>query len=473
MTVLIVLGYLAGITAFGVWIGRRERTVADYFLAGRSAPFWAVAACVLATETSVLTFTSVPGFAYTGDFGFLQLAFGFVLGRIGVALLLVPAYFKGRVVTTYELLRSRFGARVRGVAAAIFIVYRNLADGIRLHAAALMVAIVAGVPEWICILALAAAMVVFSEEGGVRATIWTDTIQLGVYLIGAGVVVSALYQASGGDAFSWVSAAADAGKFRLVSPEFDLAAPYTIWAGVIGGFFLTLATHGSDQYLVQRLLAARSVRHAQWGLVLSGFGALFQFALFLGIGAWLWRFYGGREFARPDEVLPTFVAENLGGAAAGITLAAVVAAALSPSLVSIASTTVRDFYLPLRQRRAGRAATDTAAEDRRQVRVGRQFVVVWGLAQTLVALIAQRAPSALEAGLSVLSFASGPTVGAFLLAIFSRRATSFGVLCGMAAGFAAPAAIRLAGFPLAWTWDVMAGSLATFATGSLLGRRAA
>ncbi|MCY4625938.1 MAG: hypothetical protein OXE58_00005, partial [Acidobacteria bacterium] len=188
---------------------------------------------------------------------------------------------------------------------------------------------------------------------------------------------------------------------------------------------------------------------------------------FLGIGAWLWHYYGGREFARPDEVLPTFVAENLSGAAAGITLAAVVAAALSPSLVSLASTTVRDFWLPWKQRKtAGTLGEDESG----QVRVGRQFVVVWGIVQTAVALVAQRAPSALEAGLSILSYASGPTVGAFLLAVFSRRAQPTAVLIGMVSGFAAPAAIRLAGFPLAWTWDVMVGSLATFAVGVLLSR---
>lgn len=464
-TVLIVLGYLAGITAFGVWVGRRDRSVTGFFLAGRSAPFWAVAACVVATETSVLTFTSIPGFAYEGNFGFLQLALGFLLGRVGIALVLLPAYFRGEVVTTYELLLKRFGTRVRSAAAAIFLVYRNLADGVRLHAAALMVAIVAGVPEWWCIVALAAAMVAFSEEGGVRATIWTDVIQLGVYLVGAGVVMAALWKGSGPEPLGWIAAAREAGKFEVVLPAFDFTIPYTVWAGVIGGFFLTFATHGADQYLAQRLLAARSLRHAQAGLVLSGVGALIQFVLFLGIGAWLWHYYGGREFARPDEVLPTFVAEHLSGPAAGITLAAVVAAALSPSLVSLASTTVRDFWLPWKRRRG-----PVGGGDQGQVRVGRQFVVVWGIVQTAVALVAQRAPSALEAGLSILSYASGPTVGAFLLAIFVRRARSGAVLVGMGGGFAAPALIRLAGFPLAWTWDVMVGSLATFAVGLLLSR---
>ena len=301
---VIVLGYLAAITAFGVFVGRRDRTVSGYFLAGRSAPFWAVAACIVATETSVLTFASVPGFAYEGNFGFLQLALGFALGRVAIAALLLPAYFRGEVVTTYELLSKRLGPSVRSAAAATFLVYRNLADGVRLHAAALMVAIIAGVPEWWCILALAAAMVLFSEEGGVRATIWTDVIQLGVYLLGAGVVVFALFDESGPEPFAWIPAAREAAKFEIFAPALDFSVPYSLWAGLLGGLFLTLATHGADQYLAQRLLAAKSLRHAQAGIVLSGVGAFLQFALFLGIGAWLWRHYGGREFARPDEVLP-------------------------------------------------------------------------------------------------------------------------------------------------------------------------
>lgn len=455
-----------------MWVGRKDRTVEGFFLAGRSTPWWAVAACIVATETSVLTFTSVPGFAYEGDFRFLQLAAGFVVGRLGIALWLLPAYFRGEVVTTYELLGRRFGDRVRSAAAAIFLVYRNLADGVRLHAAALMVAIVAGVPEWWCILALAAAMVAFSEEGGVRATIWTDAIQLGVYLLGAGVIVATLAELDGRDGFGgfggaldWIPAAAAADKFRVLAPSFDLTVPYTLAAGVLGGAFLTFATHGADQYLAQRLLAAKSLRHAQIGLVLSGIGAAFQFCLFLGIGAWLWTWYDGREFARPDEVLPTFVAENLGGVGAGIALAAVVAAALSPSLVSLSSTTVRDFWLPWRARRTGAAAPRSG-----QVRVGRQFVVVWGLVQTVVALIAQRAPSALEAGLSILSYASGPTVGAFALALIAPGTTPGAVLFGMAGGFLAPAAVRLAGFPLAWTWDVLVGSVVTAAVGVALSR---
>jgi Na+/proline symporter len=242
--------------------------------------------------------------------------------------------------------------------------------------------------------------------------------------------------------------------------SFDLSTTYTLASGILGGVFLTLATHGTDHYLVQRLLVARSARQAQVGLVLSGFIVSVQFVLFLAIGTLLWRFYPGREFARGDEVLPTFISESIRGPWMGFLLAAVVAAALSPSLNSVASTTLKDFYLPF---------VDPGASEKKQIQLGRVFTVFWGVAQTAVAIFAQRASSALEAGLAALSYASGPTVGAFLLAILDRRATSFSVLIGMAAGFGAPLLVNQMA-PVAWTWNVAIGATATIGAAMLAER---
>lgn len=460
-TVLVVLLYLAAVTAFGSFLGRRRKSVDDYFLAERSVPWWAVAACVVATETSVLTFTSVPGFAYTGDWSFLQLAIGYVIGRALIASLLIPAYFKGRVFTSYELLKNRFGASVRSVAAAVFLLSRTLADGVRLHAAALVVAIAIGVPEIYCILVLAAVMIVYTEEGGVKATIWTDVIQMFVYVAGALVVLGTVVRViPDGSIGAAMSAAAVADKLRVIVPTLDLSVTYSLGAGVIGGMFLTFATHGTDHYLVQRLLVARSARQASAGLVLSGFLVMAQFVLFLTIGTLLWVYYDGREFARGDDILPTFIAEQLPGPLLGFILAAVVAAALSPSLNSLASTTLNDFYIPY---------VNADVSQRRQIQLGRGFTVFWGVAQTAVAIFAQRASSALEAGLAALSLASGPTVGAFILAIVSARANSFGVLVGMCAGLLAPYLANQV-TPVAWTWNVFIGAVTTFIVGGLVSR---
>lgn len=429
-------------------------------------PWWAVAACVVATETSTLTFIGVPGMAYAGDWSFLQLALGYLAGRVVIAVVLLPAYFSGDLYTSYELLQRRFGGAVRGAAAGIFLLYRTLADGIRLHAAALVLALAAGGTrwEWAFILALGLAMILYTEEGGVTATIWTDVIQMVVYLAGAAVCLAAVAQALPAGVHGALEAAGAAGKLRVFDLSVTLTRPFTLWAGVAGGAFLTLATHGTDHYLVQRLLVARSRRDAALGLTLSGVLVLAQFALFLLLGTLLWAFYAGRPFARADEVLPTFVSTQLPGGWLGFILAAVVAAALSPSLNSMAATTLRDFYLPY---------VRPAADEAEQVRAGRGFTIFWGACQIGVALLAQDVDSALNEGLAALSYASGPTVGAFLLAVLARRANARGVLIGMAAGLAASlCAGRLAsalfGWPgVAWTWNVAVGALVTLALGWL------
>jgi SSS family transporter len=459
---VVLVGYVVAITAFGTWLGRRGRSVRDYFLAARSVPWWAIATCIVATETSTLTFIGAPGTAYRGDWTFLQLVIGYVVGRLLIAALFIPAYFRGEIYTSYELLQRRFGGAVRTVSAAIFLLYRTLGDGIRLHAAALVLSVAAGIAEWWCIVALGLAMILYTEEGGVVATIWTDCIQMFVYLAGAIVCLVAVIHRLPVGMSGALAAAAAAGKLALFDFSLDFRLPFTFWAGLVGGTFLTLATHGTDHYLVQRLLVARSQRDASAGLVLSGFLVMAQFALFLLLGTLLWAFYAGRPFARGDEVLPTFVSTELAGGWTGFILAAVVAAALSPSLNSMASTTVRDFYLPYFRRDASEA---------QQMRVGRLFTVIWGIAQIGVAVAAQDMDSALQGGLAALSYASGPTVGAFLLGVLTRRAHSVGTMVGMIVGLAVSLSVgMLAPYLLhtegvAWTWNVAVGATATFVVG--------
>ena len=465
--VVVLAVYVVAITAFGTWLGRRGRSVKDYFLGGRSVPWWAIAACIVATETSTLTFIGAPGTAYNGNWTFLQLVVGYVIGRLVVAWLFIPAYFRGDLYTSYELLQRRFGGAVRATSAGIFLMYRTLGDGIRLHAAALVLSVAAGVAEWWCILLLGAAMILYTEEGGVTATIWTDTIQMFVYLAGALVCLVAVASLLPEGIAGALAAARAAGKLQVIDLSFDATRPFTLWAGVIGGAFLTLATHGTDHYLVQRLLVAKSRRDAAIGLTVSGFLVMAQFALFLFLGTLFWAHYGGRPFARGDEVLPTFVSTELPGGLVGFILAAVVAAALSPSLNSMASTTVRDFYLPYFR---------PGATDAQQLRVGRVFTVIWGVLQMAVAVAAQGIDSALQDGLAALSYASGPIVGAFLLGVLTRSATSAGTMTGMITGLAVSLSVgRLApvvfGRPgVAWTWNVAIGAIVTVAVGLLVSR---
>jgi len=264
-----------------------------------------------------------------------------------------------------------------------------------------------------------------------------------------------------------MAAAGSAGKLRVIDASWDLAPPYTLAAGIVGGVFLTLATHGTDHYLVQRLLVAKSRWDASVGLVLSGFLVLAQFALFLFLGTLFWAHYGGRHFARGDEILPTFVSTELPAGWTGFILAAIVAAALSPSLNSMASTTVRNFYLPYFRPGAGEA---------QQMRIGRAFTVFWGIAQMGVALLARGIDSALSEGLAALGYASGPTVGAFLLGVTTRTANSIGTMTGMIVGLTvslcvgklAPVVLGRPG--VAWTWNVAVGALVTVAVGWAVSR---
>jgi SSS family transporter len=394
---------------------------------------------------------------------FLQLALGYIAGRVLVSVLFLPAYFRGDLFTSYELLHRRFGPEVKNVAAVIFMITRTLADGIRLFATALVISVVTQVRDEITIVLLGAAMIVYTVRGGVAAVIWTDVVQMFVYVIGALVVFAGLLQLIPGGWDEVVRTAGGAGRFRVFDFSTDPSRVYTFWAGLFGGIALTLATHGTDQFLVQRLLSARSARAASSGLVLSGIVVFAQFVLFLVIGTMLYTFYQHVGLPRPlqrnDEILPLFVVTSLPQGVSGFIVAAIVAAALSPSINSLAATTVNDFYLKYVRPDAGEATL---------MRVARAATIFWGVAQIGVALGAQFVrQSVLDAGLSVLSLAAGPVLGAFVTGVLTRRVRSRAMLGGMLAGTALLAWAWSTG-AYAWTWYALTGAATTFAVALLL-----
>jgi SSS family transporter len=452
----VVAVYLAAITLFGAWFARFQRSTATYFLADRSAPWWAICCTVVATETSTLSFIGVPALAYAGNMVFLQLALGYVIGRVLVSAIFLPAYFRGALVTSYELLHRRFGAGVKTAAAGLFLITRSLADGIRLFATALVVTVVTGVPVPWTVTALGAAMIVYTVRGGAAAVIWTDVVQMFVYLGGALLVMWGLLVEIPGGWSTVVSVATEAGKFTWLDRSTDPHAIYTIWAGVAGGLALTLATHGTDQFLVQRLLAARSARQAGAALTLSGVLVFAQFTHFLLIGIMLYVRYQSAppDLGRTDEILPYFVVQALSGGTAGVIVAAIVAAALSPSLNAMAATTVNDFYRVYRP----------GADERTLLAVARRWTIVWGIVQVGVALAAQAlARSVLDAGLAVLSLTAGPILGAFLVGVSTRRVGSKPMLAGMACGFSVLLWLWWTS-AIAWTWYALSGATLTAAT---------
>jgi SSS family solute:Na+ symporter len=456
---LVIGGYLAAITAFGSWFARYQKTTRDYFLTDRSVPWWAVCFTIVATETSTLTFIGIPAAAYAGNMTFLQLAAGYVIGRVIVSLLFIPAYFRGDLFTSYELLQRRFGTRVKTLSAVIFLLTRSLADGIRLFATALVISVVTTLPVWLVVVILGAAMILFTVRGGVSAVIWIDVVQMFVYGAGAAAIALALLTRIDGGWSAVVAAGQAAGKFTVIDADWVWTRPYTLWAGLFGGVALTLATHGTDQFLVQRLLSARTARDASKGLVLSGFIVFAQFILFLVIGVMLFVYYQQHPLpqvlSRNDEILPVFVISELTHGLAGFIVAAIVAAALSPSLNAMAATTVNDFYLRY---------FNSGADQSTQMRVSRQATVAWGIVQLGVALGAQLMDrSVLDAGLAVLSFASGAVLGAFLLGTLSTRVTEGPALLGMIVGLVAMTAVW-GWTPIAFTWYVFIGAATTCVT---------
>jgi SSS family solute:Na+ symporter len=451
----VIVLYLVAITLFGSWFAKFQKTTKDYFLADRSLPWWAICFTIVATETSTLSFIGVPAQAYTGNMTFLQLALGYVIGRVLVSVLFIPAYFRGELVTSYELLQRRFGTPVKTVAAIIFLITRSLADGIRLFATALVIAVVTGVPVTWIVIVLGVAMIVYTVRGGVAAVIWTDVVQMFVYLAGAIVVAVALLHRIPGGWAEVVAAGQAAGKFTVLSFSTDPKAVYTLWAGIMGGVALTLATHGTDQYLVQRLLSARSARAASAGLITSGLIVFAQFTLFLLIGVMLFTYYRtvpAPAISRNDEILPAFLVHSLTGGTAGFIVAAIVAAALSPSLNAMAAATVNDFY-----RRYYRPDADDAT----LLRVARRATIGWGIVQLAVAIGAQwMQRSVLDNGLAVLSLAAGPVLGAFLVGVLTKRVRTAAMMAGIVTGIVVVASVWWTG-AVAWTWYAFIGAAVT------------
>ncbi len=463
----VIAVYVAGCTALGAWLGSRSQGLKGYFLGESDIPTWAVMISIVATETSIVTFLSVPGVAYGGDFRFLQLAFGYLLGRVIVATVLLPAYFRGEIFTAYQLLKDRFGGPTRTTASLLFLVARSLGDGLRLFLASTVLEHLTGWRPEAAIVAVAAITIVYTFLGGMKAVIWTDVIQFSVYILGAAVALVILASKLSGGWVELFHAARDAGKFRLLDFSLDLTRPYTFWAGLIGGMVLNTATHGADQMMVQRYLSARSQRQAATALVASGFIILAQFAFFLLIGASLWVFY--REFppsagvrsggvAGSDQVFTYFIVHYLPTGILGLVIAAIFSAAmgtLAGSLNSSASTIVNDLYRPATGR----------DDERHLMRVSRAMTVVWGLVLAAVAFGARLLEdNVVNNALAIAGLVSGILLGLFLLGILTRRVGQAAALAGVIAGIAAVLYAKF-GTNLAFPWFALVGSSTVFAVG--------
>ncbi len=478
---VVIALYFVAVTTAGLLLAGRQRDAADYFLGRRGLPWWAIMLSIVATETSALTVISVPGIAARGDLTFLQLAFGYLVGRIGVAAFLLPGYFEGTQDTAYQRLERRFGPRARRVASGLFLATRALADCVRVFATAIPLAIITHWSLPLGILAIGIVTLIYTWVGGLRAVVWVDVIQLGVYLLGGiATLVVATTLAGGLGAFSTAWAQ---GKLATLDFSFSLHSTYTFWGGLIGGGMLSAASHGTDHLMVQRLLASRGLRDARKAIIGSGVFIIFQFALFLLVGTSLWLAGADHPGMRGDAIYPTFVVEKLPAGLAGLVVAGILAAAMSThasAVNSLASASTQDFYAPLTGRR----------DPTHLLRVGRRLTLLW-TAILVAGAMAFQNPQApvVQVALTIASVTYGSLLGTYLLGGLWTRARQRDVIVAMVAGvllmvpvvFAGSFATFL-GHPralvtlsrLAWPWYVPLGTGVTVLVGmgaSLFGRR--
>lgn len=421
---------------------------------------------IVATETSTLTFLSIPGVAYVGGLGFLQLSFGYLLGRITIAGALLPSYYRGELATAYQLLEGRFGRGTRRFTSAIFMVTRLLADSVRLFATAIPVAFVTGWSYPASIAVIGALTLVYTYVGGIKAVIWVDAVQMGLYLVGAVAAAAVLQVSVPGGWAAILGAAGEARKLTVLDFSLDFGNAYTLWAGLLGGAFLSMASHGTDQLIVQRLLTCRELGASRRALVGSGVLVIAQFTLFLALGVGLWAFYGGARFADTDEIFARFIVEALPPGLSGLLIAGLFAAAmssLSSSINSLASASAYDFWAPLR----GIGAD--AEGEARTLRTGRWFTILWSallIGGALVFIPLSRGTAAVEVALGIASIVYGGLLGAFGLAILAPAVRQREAIVAIAVGIAS--VVGVWGFArayIAWPWYVFIGTIVTFTVG--------
>ena len=466
---VIIVVFLIGAAAFGIITGGKQKTVKDYFLGSKKIPWWAVCFSIVAAETSTLTFISIPGLAYLTNLNFLQVTFGYLIGRILVATILLPAYSKGELLTAYTFLENRFGGKTRSFASIVFLFTRTAADGVRLFATAIPLKLMLNIDYPLAITIIAVITLIYTYTGGMKGVIWVDVILMFIYLGGA--IISAVYLLNlipGG----WTTVAATSfadNKFSVFNLRFEngiagfFSQPYTLLGGLIGGAFLSMASHGTDQLIVQRLLSTKCLRDGQKAIIGSGVIVIIQFAIFLLVGVMLYAFYGKLD-VKSDEIFPMFIINVLPTGISGIIIAGLFAAAMSTlagSMTSLASSTMHDLYIPFFGKNL---------DDQKQLRISRMFTIFWaGMLIISAILFMESSRAVVEIALSIASFTYGGLLGTFLLGILNKKAKQEDALAGFVAGtFIMISVISLN--LVAWTWYTIVGVTATLLIGSLLNK---
>lgn len=474
LDVLIVVIYLVGVAVFGIVSGGKQSSTTDYFLGNKNIPWWAVCFAVVATETSTLTFISIPGVAYISNLNFLQLTFGYVVGRSIIAAVFLPAYYQGELVTAYEFLGKRFGSRARVTASGVFMVTRLFADGVRLYATAIPLKLITGIDYPSAIAITAVVTLLYTYIGGVRSVIWMDVVQMFIYLAGAVAAIAVIASQLPEGLFSMLDSEMVGEKLNIIRWGFDLdigtffSTPYTFAASVLGGAFLSMASHGTDQLIVQRLLTTRSLKDSQRAIVSSGVIVMVQFAVFLFIGVLLYLFYHGEKMD-PNEVFPLYIIHHLPSGVSGLIIAGLLAAAMSTlagSINSLASATIYDFVKPyfLNPARGGINGIDP----QREVTLSRFATFFWcALIIGSAMFFMNTTRTVVELALGIASFTYGGLLGTFLLGMLFKHVQQRAALTGFAAGIIVMFAVVYF-TTIAWTWYTAIGCVTTIVVGLVM-----
>ncbi len=462
----IIIVYLIAIAAFGKISGGKQKSVKDYFIGSKEISWWIISFSIVAAETSTLTFISIPGLGYLTNLNFLQLTFGYLLGRIIVALYFLPAYYKGDLTTAYSYLENRFGKKTRSFASIVFLFTRTASDGVRLFATAIPLYLLLDISPLFAIVIIAFVALLYTYTGGLKGVIWVDAVQMFIYIGGAILAGVILINNLHGNLSQIFSSTEISKKLNIINFGFDKGfqgffnQPYTLISGLIGGAFLSMSSHGTDQLIVQRLLAAKTLADSKKAIVTTGIVVIFQFALFLVLGVLLFAYYGPMNI-RSDEIFPKFIIEVIPSGAKGIIIAGLFAAALSTlagSITSLSSSTMMDLYLPFKK----------VLNEKKDLIISKTLTIFWSAMLILSAFFFMESPKAVvELALSIASFTYGGLLGTFLLGLLNKHAKQEDALAGFASGiFVMIAVISLK--LVAWTWYILIGVSVTIIVGSFL-----
>ena len=464
---VIIVAFLIGVALFGVFKGGKQKSIEDYFMGSKSVPWWAVCFSIVAAETSTLTFISIPGLAYLTNLNFLQVTFGYLIGRIIIANFFLPSYFTGELNTAYAFLENRFGHKTRSFSSIVFLFTRTAADGVRLFATAIPLKLMMDINYPTAIAIIAIITLVYTITGGVKGIIWVDVLLMAIYLGGAllaGYFLLTEYLPEGFN--SIITASQPAGKLEIFNLGFGATLaeffgdPYTLISGLLGGAFLSMASHGTDQLIVQRLLSTKNLRQAQKAIIGSGILVILQFIIFLLVGVALYAYYGPIDI-RSDEIFPKFIIEKLPSPYSGIIIAGLFAAAMSTlagSISSLSSSTMLDLYNPFHLNR----------DKSKDLKVSRMFTVMWAVLLVLSAIFFMNSPqTVVELALSIASFTYGGLLGTFMLGLFVKKATQEDALAGFTSGIFVMITVISLNL-VAWTWYTLVGVITTMAIGTLL-----